>query len=314
MKRILAFVLIFTLLLPNTVFASYSVRYNAQETDKGQKSGGGNTANNSNTNSSSNNKTPANKKTNNPSGNTSKKPSSGSGNSNNSSNKSVKMGRLPEYSKTPHHTVIPSSTNKKINQNTKNFLANPSSTAQSFVVGSYEYIIGDLNNYGNYDLWKVIKGEHRQSIQRTDSKKTVSTWRSKHFDWTVTGGKANFSTPTKGAGNTITFLAPGTYKIRAVETLERDNYEQGVVRVRVTASHNGAILRDYTETGERIKTGTETATGKVTNWTLVIGPEDVGKPIQVDKNTGGGPGGPSGPGGSGTNKLDDIDFEVELVE
>ena len=298
MKRILAFILVFVLVFTNMVSASgsWDKRLVANKSEEGQTSGGSNTSNN--------------KKTNNSSGNTSKKPSSRN-NSSNNSNKSVKMGRLPEYSKTPHHTVIPSSTNKKINQNTKNFLANPNSTAQNFVVGSYKYIIGDLNNYGNYDLWQVIQGEHRQNIQRTGTKKTVSLWRTKHFDWSVSGGKANFSTPTKSAGNTITFLAPGTYTIRAVETLERDEFEQAIARVRVTASHNGAILRDYTETGERIKTGTSTSQGYITNWTLVIGPEDVGKPIPIDKNTGGGSG-----GNGGSNRLDDeeIEFEVELVE
>ena len=303
MKRILAFVLIFTLVLTNTVSAAgwQEKKYTARQTNSGQATGGNNSNNNSGNSNSNNNKTPP-------------KNNSGSKNSSGSSNKSVKMGRLSAFSKTAHHTVIPSSTNKKINQNTKNFLSNPNSTAISYVVGNYNYVIGDLNNTTNYDVWKIIKGEHRQSIQRTGTKKTSSAWRTKQFDWTVTGGKANFSSTTKSAGNTITFLAPGTYKIKAVETLERDEFEQATARVRITASHNGAILRDYTETGEKIKTGTSTSQGYVTNWTLVIGPEDVGKPIQVDKNTGGGPGGPSGPGGSGTNKLDDVDLEVELVE
>jgi len=301
MKRTLAFILVFVLVFTNIVSASgsWDKRLVANKSEEGQTSGSSNSNNNSGNSNSNNNKTPP------------KNNSGGTGNSgsNNSSNKSVKMGRLPEYSKTPHHTVIPSSTNKKINQNTKNFLSNPNSTAQSYVVGNYSYTIGDLNNVTDYSLWKVIKGEHRQNIQRTDSKKTSSAWRSKHFDWSVTGGNAHFSTPTKSAGNTITFLTPGTYKIRAVETLGRDEFEQATARVRVIASHNGAILRDYTETGEKIKTGTSTSQGKVTNWTLVIGPEDVGKPISVDKNTGGGSG-----GNGGSNKVEEIEFEVELVE
>ena len=307
MKKTVLFTLIIILFITNIASASGSWEgfYVAEETGSGQTSNQGNSNNNSGNSNSNNNKTP-------PKNNSGGAGNSGSNNSSNSSsnsNKSVKIGRLSAFSKTPHHTVIPSSTNKKINQNTKNFLSNPNSTAQSYVVGNYSYTIGDLNNVTDYSLWKVIKGEHRQNIQRTDSKKTSSAWRSKHFDWSVTGGNAHFSTPTKSAGNTITFLTPGTYKIRAVETLGRDEFEQATARVRVIASHNGAILRDYTETGEKIKTGTSTSQGKVTNWTLVIGPEDVGKPISVDKNTGGGSG-----GNGGSNKVEEIEFEVELVE
>ena len=154
-EKTVLFTLIIILFITNIASASGSWEgfYVAEETGSGQTSNQGNSNNNSGNSNNNNNKTPP---KNNSSGNTSK-PSNGSGNSNNSSSNTVKIGRLSAFSKTPHHTVIPSATNKKINQNTKNFLSNPNSTAISYVVGNYNYVIGDLNNTTNYDMWKIIK-------------------------------------------------------------------------------------------------------------------------------------------------------------
>lgn len=298
LKKIILFILLFTLVLTNTVFASWNQNFEAEKsnsnTNPGSGSGSSGSGNDNRSPSSSNSvssRTP--------------RPTTNIG--------SVRIGYLKQFSKTNYYTNPGPNARNTISREINNFWSTVNNDISqghdrtrilSKVIPGYDFIIGNLNDTSDYSRWSRITGSYRlvATYNQGNIRRTNGATRTKEFRWQVIGGNTQYPKVTRGRNNTVTFLEPGTYNIKAIEIREHDTYEERIANITVKATHNGVIIQNYTSTSNRVKTGTKTLTGKVSNWELVIGPNDVGKPIGVGNNI------------KQTNKDDKIEIDIELVE
>jgi len=149
-----------------------------------------------------------------------------------------------------------------------------------------------------------------------DSTYTNTNTRVKDYTWTVkneTTGTTTSKFVTKENYTYITFYEPGTYYIKAEETLIYDVNRVDRVTYQITASHTGETLQSGTKT-RTTYIESKTTPGKVTEWRIVITEEDLGKKIPIgDTKNNTGPKPISKSSSEPSNKIN-VEVDYELVE
>ena len=156
----------------------------------------------------------------------------------------------------------------------------------------------------------------RVSGNLNDSTYTNTNTRVKDYTWTVKNETTGTTRPkfvTEKNYTYITFYEPGTYYIKAEETLIYDVNRVDRVTYQITASHTGETLQSGTKT-RTTYIESKTTPGKVTEWRIVITEEDLGKKIPIgDTKNKTGPKPISKSSSEPSNKIN-VKVDYELVE
>jgi len=305
-KRIIIFTIAMAFLFSNVVYAEEyrRIRFNANKTNASSSSQSSQTGSQSKNKSSSSNSSSNKGKQ-----DTSSQSSRTGSQSKNKSSSSNKGKQDTSYTNIPR-TVI-----NKRNQEISAFINHLEKTrgysSLQKIIGTYyipfnERTGGSSSYSGEYKLHLLYNGNDITTTKNT---------RPKDYTWTIKNESTGKELPkivTKENYTYITFSVPGTYFIQADETLQYDIYKAMRISVKITASHNGRILQNYTHTGTSKYVETKTKKGKTTTWRVVITMDDLNKKIKIPLGNSGG-GGSSGGGGTPINKLN-VDIDYELVE
>lgn len=156
----------------------------------------------------------------------------------------------------------------------------------------------------------------RVSGNLNNSTYTNTNTRVKDYTWTVKNETTGTTRPkfvTEKNYTYITFYEPGTYYIKAEETLIYDVNRIDRVTYQITASHTGETLQSGTKT-RTTYIESKTTPGKVTEWRIVITEEDLGKKIPIgDTKNKTGPKPISKSSSEPSNKIN-VEVDYELVE
>ncbi len=261
---------------------------------------------------------------------------------NNNKNKSKNQNQQKKSGSTttiPSYKNIPRSVGQKRDEIIKTAFTSINNGKPYYytgLVGSYKYpvtitvLVPSIEPIGtvidNWQLTNMKKVEKvvektgsyilRVSGNLNNSTYTNTNTRVKDYTWTVKNETTGTTRPkfvTEKNYTYITFYEPGTYYIKAEETLIYDVNRVDRVTYQITASHTGETLQSGTKT-RTTYIESKTTPGKVTEWRIVITEEDLGKKIPIgDTKNKTGPKPISKSSSEPSNKIN-VEVDYELVE